>query len=64
MANAENIVDYAPHMTKIEKLMREMHDACLERQYSKAIDVCTAITVESRVLSATLAIMESKERHK
>lgn len=58
----ENLIDYAMPMMKIEKMLREIHDLCLENDYAKALPLCAFIAVESRVLSASLAIMENKRK--
>jgi len=58
----ENIVDYAMPMMKIEKMLREIHDLCLENDYASAYPLCAFIAVESRVLSASLAIMENSRK--
>jgi hypothetical protein len=57
-----NLIDYAMPMMKIEKMLREIHDFCLENDYASAYPLCAFIAVESRVLSASLAIMENKRK--
>lgn len=52
------IVDYAMPMMKIEKYIRRVHDLCLERKYDEASFLCAFITVEARVLNATLTLMQ------
>jgi len=59
--NAEEIVDYAMPMMKIEKLMREVHDLCLKGNYEEAGDFCMSIAAEARILNASLAIMANKK---
>jgi hypothetical protein len=54
------LIDYAMPMMKIEKLMRQIHDLCLEGSYDEAGKLCLLVAVESRFLGAALAIMESK----
>ena len=63
MANVKHgdIIDYAMPMMKIENLMREVHDLCLLKKYDLANDICPKIIAEARVLSASLALMTSKE---
>lgn len=34
--NTDSVVDYAMPMMKIEKLMRRIHDLCLEQNYGEA----------------------------
>ena len=58
--NVEVVVDYAQPMIKLEKLMRRIHDLCLEKDYLAAADLCSGGVTEFRVLSAVLAIMDSK----
>ena len=60
IANVEIVVDYAEPMIKLEKLLRKIHDKCLEKKYAEADELCLEGIAEMRVLSATLAIMESK----
>jgi len=56
------IVDYAMPMMKIEKLMRRIHDLCLQHKYADAEALCAELTAESRILSASLAIMQENQR--
>jgi hypothetical protein len=58
----DEINDYAMPMMKIEKMLREIHDLCLAHEYAKAQPMCAFIAVESRVLSASLAILENNKR--
>lgn len=61
-----NITDYASHLIKMERLMRQLHDLCLEKKYLEASDLTQHVAVESRILSAALALMHEEElkRHK
>ena len=52
------IVDYAMPMLKIEKYLRDIHDLCLARKYAAAADMCPLVSVESRILSASLVLMQ------
>jgi hypothetical protein len=63
MANVEHgdIVDYAMPMMKIEILLRRMHDLCLAKKYTEAGEICPVIITESRVLAASLALMDNKQ---
>ena len=60
IADVETVIDYAEPMIKLEKLLRSIHDKCLEKKYTEANELCIEGIAEFRVLSATLAIMESK----
>jgi hypothetical protein len=57
-----DIVDYAMPMMQIEKLMRYIHDHCLDKQYPEAQALCADIIAEARVLYASLALMQEKNR--
>ncbi len=60
MVTAE-IVDYAMPLMNIERLARECHDLCLNKDYEAANELALKIGVEARILSASLAIMQGKE---
>lgn len=60
MVTAE-IVDYAMPLMNIERLAREAHARCLERNFVEAENVAMKLAVEARILSASLAIMQGKE---
>jgi hypothetical protein len=60
MVTAE-IVDYAMPLMNIERLARECHDLCLNKDYEAANELALMIGVEARILSASLAIMQGKE---
>jgi hypothetical protein len=55
----EEITDYAMPMMKMERMMRQVHDLCLENRFAEAREVALHLGVEARILSATLAIMEN-----
>jgi len=55
----EEITDYAMPMMNMERMMRQVHDLCLEHRYAEAREVALHLGVEARILSATLAIMEN-----
>lgn len=55
----ENIIDYAQHLIKVEKLLRQVHDYAVNRGYSEAFELIAPIQAELRLLSATLAIMQN-----
>lgn len=58
----ENIVDYAMPMMKIEKLMRAIHDRCLNSKYGDAADLTPDLIAEARILQASLALMEANRK--
>lgn len=59
--SAVDIVDYAMPLINIERMARECHDLCLDQKYAEANEIALKIGVESRILSASLAIMQGKE---
>ena len=58
----DDIIDYALPMIKIEKLLRQAHDLCLEGQLVEAREAVLALGVEARVLQHVLLIMDEKEK--
>lgn len=60
MPTAE-VIDYAMPLMNIERLAKECHDLCLQRKYAEANEVALKLGVETRILSASLAIMQGKE---
>ena len=60
--NLGGITDYAMPMMRIEKLMRQIHDHCLKRDYDAANSLCPEIIAEARILAASLALMDGKEK--
>lgn len=62
MANAKHgdIIDYAMPMMQIEKLMKDIHALCLDKKYKEAGEQCPEIIAQARMLTAALALMESK----
>jgi hypothetical protein len=61
MVTAETVVDYAMPLMNIERLARECHNHCLNKDYDEANELALKIGVEARILSASLAIMQGKE---
>lgn len=55
------IIDYAQHLMKIEKLTRECSELCLDKRYSAALLVLPEVIAQVRMLQATLGIMEAEE---
>ena len=63
MVNANidtEIVDYAAPLIKMDTMLKELHQLCLYKNYEEAIKLCPLLAVETRILSATLAIMGHK----
>lgn len=52
------IIDYAQHLIRLEQLMRQAHDLCLDREYGQAQDIAQAIRTEARLLDITLSEMQ------
>lgn len=48
----DNIFDYAMPLLKIEKLEREIHDACNTRQYEYVNDMINELIVNARMVKA------------
>lgn len=56
-----DIVDYAMPLMNIERMAKEAHELCLDKNYAAASEVALRLGVEARILTATLAIMQNKE---
>jgi hypothetical protein len=52
------IVDYAMPMMNIEKLMRKIHDQCLDGDYASAEIEATLLIVEAHLLLSNLKVMQ------
>lgn len=61
MQKTDEIVDYAMPLMKIERMCREIHDLCLARKYEEAREVTLQLGVETRILQATLVLMEERQ---
>lgn len=55
---SDDIIDYAMPMIKIDKMLREAHDLCLEGMFREAGEVVLHMGVETRMLQQTLKLME------
>jgi len=53
----DEIIDYAMPMIKMEKMLRQAHDLCLEHRYAEAREVALHLGTEARILQHTLSIM-------
>ena len=62
MQRTDEIIDYAMPLINIERKAKRIHDLCLERRYEEAREITTHLGVESRILQATLALLEEKEK--
>lgn len=60
--NIETVTDYAMPLMKIERMAKQIHDLCLEHKYEEAREITTHLGVESRILQATLALLQEKEK--
>lgn len=56
----DDIIDYAQHMMKIERLLKATHDACLDKDYETAMNLTPEIIVEARALR--VAIIAENEK--
>lgn len=54
------VIDYAQPLIKAERMMRLIHDACLDRKYGEAKNLSIELITEIRMLRAALVIMEEK----
>lgn len=55
------VVDYAMPLMNIERIAKEVHDRCLDRDLRGAEESALKLGAEARILLATLAIMQNKE---
>lgn len=60
--NTDIITDYAMPLMNIERMVKEIHNLCLDRKYEEARELTLNMGVETRILQATLALLEEKER--
>jgi hypothetical protein len=54
------LIDYAAGLMYIEKLAKEIHHCCLERQFPAAEEKAFEIAAEARLLIQTLRHMQDK----
>lgn len=50
----DQIFDYAPILLKMDKLCRELHDACLHNKHQGALNMTNEMVVQTRMLRAWL----------
>jgi len=60
--NTEAITDYAMPLIQIERMTKVIHDLCLEHKYGEARELTVHLGVENRILQATLALLQEKEK--
>lgn len=58
----ETVTDYALPLIEIERMARAIHDLCLDHKYGEARELTVHLGVENRILQATLALLEEKEK--
>jgi len=46
----KDIFDYATMLLKIDKLAKELHEACLYKRYEDVPSMCAELVVEARML--------------
>ncbi len=54
------LIDYASVLMTVEKLAKEVHDACLHRTLAEAEERALWLMVEARLLVQTLRHMQNK----
>ena len=58
----ETVTDYAMPLMNIERLAKAIHDLCLAHKYGQARELTIHLGVENRILQASLALLEEKEK--
>ena len=58
----KELVDYAMPLMNIERLAKEAHQACLNRNYEEAKEYAIALAVEARMLRLNLALMAESNK--
>ena len=56
-----NIVDYAQHLMALERMLKETHSLCLDKNYMDAGRLTYDIIDEARKLSMCLHYMDAQE---
>jgi hypothetical protein len=54
------LIDYATPLMNVERLAKEVHDACLHRTLSEAEEKALELVTEARILVHTLRHMQNK----
>ncbi len=53
-AQHTEVFDYAPILIKMDKLCRELHDACLHKKTDGALEMTNEMVYQTRMLRAWL----------
>jgi hypothetical protein len=56
-----DLIDYARPLILIEKLVRDIHDQCLNRNYEAAIGLSDQLNNQALELKAVLLLMKAKD---
>jgi hypothetical protein len=48
----QELFDYAPHLLAVDRLAKELHEACLNKRYDEVPEMCADLVVEARMLRA------------
>jgi hypothetical protein len=59
--NTEVIIDYAMPLMNIERMAKDVHNACLAGNLHGALDSAVALAAESKLLINSLKVMIEKE---
>jgi hypothetical protein len=54
------LIDYATPLMNVERMAKEVHDACLHRTLSEAEEKALELVTEARLLVQTLRHMQHK----
>lgn len=57
-----DIVDYAMPLMNIERLAKEVHQACLGNKFGSAEDLAVLLVTEVRLLQGVLAVMREGQQ--
>jgi len=55
-------IDYAGPLMAVERLAKEVHNACLDRDYETALEKTLALIVEARLTYVSIKHVEEKEK--
>lgn len=54
------IIDYAMPLMKLERLLKEIHDLCLDKKFEEARQKSMMVMAEAGVLQHNLTLMQDK----
>ena len=54
------VIDYAQPLMNVERLAKEVHDACLHRTLAEAEERALELVTEARIVLQTLRHMQNK----